>query len=612
MKKVLLSLLVAFAAVATASAYDFISGGLAYNINDDGTSVRVTYIQRPIYLGWDEVTELDMIQPTYPNLSGAVTIPPTVMNNGTNYTVTGIENEAFHACLGLTSITIPASVTSIERNPFMYCDALTSITVAEGNTVYDTRDNCNTIVTKQAVTVQTHIYNTTAGGGYTIYTIPESYLKDQVVAGCNSSTIPSSVTSVGAHGFEQCRMLASMVVPEGVTRIEKNAFTGCGALQTLTLPSTLTYIGNTAFDGLFSLTDVYGYFNPENVTLVGNAVWQQTLLNPEWNHAVNLHVYPQYVQWFQNEYQNINSSPWASDGWGFNVIGDIGVELYLAGSFNGWANGKVPFTMGNDGKWTITQAMEAGAEFKLIRILEGQDGMTWIGGSGAQITQEQVENGEEISLLIGYGSNFQIPVAGTWTLSVDLDNAKMVISGEWNEQVIDPAMYIIGTFNNWDQNTQEAMTAGENNTWTITKTLEAASEFKFRDELGTWYGGQDDNNVGYFEIKKEMVTGNTPITMVDGANFMIPVAGTWTFTVTRGDTMTLVVSGDWDDPQQPVTGDVTGDGTVDIDDVNAVINIILKVKTEEDYPGVADLNNDGQVDVDDMNIVINIILTQNN
>lgn len=61
-----------------------------------------------------------------------------------------------------------------------------------------------------------------------------------------------------------------------------------------------------------------------------------------------------------------------------------------------------------------------------------------------------------------------------------------------------------------------------------------------------------------------------------------------------------------------IIGDVTGDGVVDIDDVNAVINIILKVKTEDDYPGNANINNDDTVDVDDMNLIINIILNQNN
>ncbi|MBO4871695.1 MAG: family 10 glycosylhydrolase [Muribaculaceae bacterium] len=58
-----------------------------------------------------------------------------------------------------------------------------------------------------------------------------------------------------------------------------------------------------------------------------------------------------------------------------------------------------------------------------------------------------------------------------------------------------------------------------------------------------------------------------------------------------------------------VTGDVNGDGKVDVEDVNAIINIILDLKSQEDYPGNADLNGDGKVDVEDVNMVINIILT---
>ncbi|MBO4871321.1 MAG: dockerin type I repeat-containing protein [Muribaculaceae bacterium] len=56
-------------------------------------------------------------------------------------------------------------------------------------------------------------------------------------------------------------------------------------------------------------------------------------------------------------------------------------------------------------------------------------------------------------------------------------------------------------------------------------------------------------------------------------------------------------------------GDVNGDGKVDIEDVNAVINIMLDLKTRDDYPGNADLIEDGKVDVEDMNAIINIILT---
>ena len=55
-------------------------------------------------------------------------------------------------------------------------------------------------------------------------------------------------------------------------------------------------------------------------------------------------------------------------------------------------------------------------------------------------------------------------------------------------------------------------------------------------------------------------------------------------------------------------GDVTGDGKVDVEDVNAVINLILKLNTVADYPGTPDVTGDGKIDVEDVNAIINIIL----
>ena len=55
-------------------------------------------------------------------------------------------------------------------------------------------------------------------------------------------------------------------------------------------------------------------------------------------------------------------------------------------------------------------------------------------------------------------------------------------------------------------------------------------------------------------------------------------------------------------------GDVNGDGKVDVEDVNAAINIILELKDASDYLGDADLTGDGKVDVEDINEIINIIL----
>ena len=105
-------------------------------------------------------------------------------------------------------------------------------------------------------------------------------------------------------------------------------------------------------------------------------------------------------------------------------------ELYLAGSMTNWGEGKEAMTLDEQtGKFAITKEMAAGAEFKFI----DQDG-TWIGGDadGNFIVQrEQVVNGTELSLLLNAGNNFQIPVAGTWTLTVDKATMKLVVSGNW-------------------------------------------------------------------------------------------------------------------------------------------------------------------------------------
>ena len=117
MKRFYKLLVLAFIAslASTASAYDFMEGGLAYKINSDGNSVTVTYQQAPSHP-----------HPTYSNASGSLTIPSSVTYNGKNYSVTSIGNSAFFNCSGFTgSLTIPNSVTSIGRFAFEGCSGFT-------------------------------------------------------------------------------------------------------------------------------------------------------------------------------------------------------------------------------------------------------------------------------------------------------------------------------------------------------------------------------------------------------------------------------------------------------------------------------------------------------
>ena len=59
---------------------------------------------------------------------------------------------------------------------------------------------------------------------------------------------------------------------------------------------------------------------------------------------------------------------------------------------------------------------------------------------------------------------------------------------------------------------------------------------------------------------------------------------------------------------RPIQGDVTGDGVVDIADVNAVINIMLGKATSNEWRVASDVTADGTVDIADVNAVINIML----
>ena len=148
----------------------------------------------------------------------------TIPNN-----VTSICGCAFLECRGLTSVTIPNSVTSIDSNAFSRCSGLTSIKVELGNSVYDSRENCNAIIETKS---------------------------NMLITGCKNTTIPNSVTSIGVSAFGGCSGLTSVTIPNSVTSIGSEAFFDCSSLTSVTIPNSVTSIGSSAFyrcDGLTSV-----------------------------------------------------------------------------------------------------------------------------------------------------------------------------------------------------------------------------------------------------------------------------------------------------------------------------------------------------------------------
>lgn len=64
-----------------------------------------------------------------------------------------------------------------------------------------------------------------------------------------SITIPNSVKTIGGYAFNNCSSLTSITIPYGVTKIGWSAFCGCDSLETIIFPESITSIDCDAFLG---------------------------------------------------------------------------------------------------------------------------------------------------------------------------------------------------------------------------------------------------------------------------------------------------------------------------------------------------------------------------
>ena len=113
--------------------------------------IKVTSIGNEVFFGCSELTSIEIPSSVtsignfaFSGCSGltGIEIPSSV---------TSIRDQAFSSCRGLTGIEIPSSVTKIGEAAFSGCSGLTSINVEAGNEVYDSRDNCNAIISSENI-----------------------------------------------------------------------------------------------------------------------------------------------------------------------------------------------------------------------------------------------------------------------------------------------------------------------------------------------------------------------------------------------------------------------------------------------------------------------------
>lgn len=164
--------------------------------------------------------------------------------------VTTIGDYAF-ADSRLQSCNIPENVTEIGTSIFMGCDSLTQITVSEGNKLFDSRYNCNAVIsTSDNVLI----------AGCANSKIPDSVTRigQDAFREANISRVifPSSVLSIGSGAFQDCLNLTYIKWSDNLSVIESNAFQQCDGLTELWFPQSLTEIREDAFhlcDGITSL-----------------------------------------------------------------------------------------------------------------------------------------------------------------------------------------------------------------------------------------------------------------------------------------------------------------------------------------------------------------------
>ena len=210
MKKIIFVLLMVVASWCSASAYDLLEGGIAYDYA----------------FGEMRVVHLD-------SYKGDIVIPEQVKYNGAMRSVTSIDSRTFDGT-AVTSVRFPSTMRYVYDLAFYSCKQLKAVYLNEGLIFM----GANMFKDSSLPSIE----------------IPSTVTKirDHCFYNCDNLTsvvVPDNVIELGMCAFMECDKLESVKLSESLTEISYCLLRDCPSLKTVVIPDNVTKIGGSCFDG---------------------------------------------------------------------------------------------------------------------------------------------------------------------------------------------------------------------------------------------------------------------------------------------------------------------------------------------------------------------------
>lgn len=184
----------------SASAYDFETDGIAYNITSF-SDLKCSVTSKEA------------------GYNGNISIPDVVTFNGKELKVTEIEDNAFQNSTDLVGVFIPSAVITIGSRAFQNCVNLEKVTIQDGL----------------------------------------CYIRSYSFGQCSNLKnviLPNTVKEIGNNCFEGCTALSEIKISDNLSELGAYAFANCSSLNMISLSNYLTTIKEHTFDGCINLSEI--------------------------------------------------------------------------------------------------------------------------------------------------------------------------------------------------------------------------------------------------------------------------------------------------------------------------------------------------------------------